>query len=233
MPKHQNSAMPEFSPREVLALSRLAALQGHAVGYREFERLAQDLDRRALREVPIAGKMVSLWHARFPEGEVGAPNWPPRPHDVPALWLGRPEPEGSLSVLVVLGLLAVLLKRSRIGLEMRAAAEDFGGLALSEVELLPHADDEARVNDGCIHLRVERLHLAHDALGFGHVGDGLIARGAKISRYRWNHGGFALVGVGQVAGVVDQFRHAANRTFHGHSSLKDTISTSSMTVSFR
>lgn len=105
MPKHQNSAMPEFSPREVLALSRLAALQGHAVGYREFERLAQDLDRRALRDVPIAGKMVSLWHARFPEGEVGAPNWPPRPHDVPALWLGRPEPEGSLSVLVVLGAL--------------------------------------------------------------------------------------------------------------------------------
>ena len=46
-------------------------------------------------------------------------------------------------------------------------------------------------------------------------------------------GRFALVGVGQVAGVVHQFRRAANWTFHVHSSLKDTISTSSMTVSFR
>ena len=105
MPQHLNSAMLEFSPREVLALSRLAALQGHAVGYREFERLAQDLDQWALRGVPTAGKLVSLWRARFPQGEVGAPNWPPKPDDVPALWLGTPEPESSLAVLVVLGAL--------------------------------------------------------------------------------------------------------------------------------
>lgn len=105
MPQHLDSAMLELSSREVLALSRLAALQGHAVGYHEFERLAQDLDQWALRGVPTAGKIVSLWRARFPQGRVGAPNWPPRPDDVPALWLGSPEPESSLSVLVVLGAL--------------------------------------------------------------------------------------------------------------------------------
>lgn len=105
MPQHLDSAMLEFSLREVLALSRLAALQGHAVGLREFERLAQDLDKWALRGVPLAGKLVSLWRARFPQGGVGAPNWPPMPADVPALWLGTPEHESSLAVLVVLGAL--------------------------------------------------------------------------------------------------------------------------------
>lgn len=65
-----------------------------------------------------------------------------------------------------------------------------------EIKLLVHADDEARINDGRIHLLVERLHFAHDALGFGHIGDGLIARRTKVSRHRRNHGGFTLVGVG-------------------------------------
>ena len=67
------------------------------------------------------------------------------------------------------------------------------------------ANDESGIDDGCIHLFVECIHLAHDALGFGQVGDGLITRRAKVSRYRRNGGGFALVGVGQVASVVNQF----------------------------
>ncbi len=74
-----------------------------------------------------------------------------------------------------------------------AAAEDFGGLALSEVELLAHIDDEDGVNNGRVHLLVKRLHLAHDALGFGHISDGLIARGAKVRRHRRNHSGFTFL----------------------------------------
>ena len=63
--------------------------------------------------------------------------------------------------------------------------------------------------------------------------DDFSASGAKVTRHRWNGGGFALVRKGDVARVVDQFGRAAYRTFHGHSSLKETINTSSMTVSFR
>ncbi len=88
-----------------LSLSRLAVLQGHAVGYHEFERLAQDLDGRTLRGVPLAGQIAALWRARFPQGGVRAPDWPPRPGDVPALWLGPAQAEDTLSILVVLGAL--------------------------------------------------------------------------------------------------------------------------------
>lgn len=104
-PQPLNSAMLEFRASEVLALSRLAALQGHAVGYREFERLAQDLDGRALSGVPIASKIVALWHARFPQGRISAPDWPPRPDEVPALWLGQLVAESRCAMLVVLGAL--------------------------------------------------------------------------------------------------------------------------------
>ncbi|MDR1424176.1 MAG: hypothetical protein LBI92_06200 [Azoarcus sp.] len=48
-----------------------------------------------------------------------------------------------------------------------------------------------------------------------------------------NAAGDTETGIRQVAGIVDQFRRATHRTFHGHNSLKDTISASSMTVSFR
>ena len=86
---------------------------------------------------------------------------------------------------------------------------------------------EARVNDGRVHLFVERLHLTHDALGLHHVGDGLITGRAKVSRHRGSGGGLASVGAGQVPGIVDQLGRTANRTLHVHSSLKATISTSS------
>ena len=46
-----------------------------------------------------------------------------------------------------------------------------------------------------IHLFVERPHLAHDAIGFGCIGDGFVASRAKIGRHSRNDGGFALVDV--------------------------------------
>jgi hypothetical protein len=64
-----------------------------------------------------------------------------------------------------------------------------------------------------VHLLVERLHLAHDPSGLSHTGDGLITGRAKIGGHSKNRGGFALVGVRRVAGVVNQLTRAANRTF--------------------
>jgi hypothetical protein len=84
--------------------------------------------------------------------------------------------------------LAGLLPRERID----TTAKKFSRLALSKLELLAHADDESGVNNGRIHLLVERLHLVHDPTGLGHTFDRLIAGLAKISGYSRNHGGFAF-----------------------------------------
>jgi hypothetical protein len=86
---------------EFLALSRLAALQGHVVSYREFRRLAENLDGLALSRVPLAGKIAALWRSRFPQGNARVPNWPPSPSDIPALWLVTTKTEGCL--LLVMG----------------------------------------------------------------------------------------------------------------------------------
>lgn len=74
-----------------------------------------------------------------------------------------------------------------------APAENFSGLALIEIELLAHVGYVAGIDIGGVYLLVERLHLTHNALGLRHVGDGLIARGAKVGRHRRNRGRFALV----------------------------------------
>jgi hypothetical protein len=65
------------------------------------------------------------------------------------------------------------------------------------------------------------------------VQDDFTASRENVTRHRRDGGVFALVGIGHIARVVDQFRRAAAWAFHGHSSLKETINTSSMTVSFR
>ena len=62
--------------------------------------------------------------------------------------------------------LAVLVAREGVD----SAAEDFGGLALAQIELLAYADDECGINDGRVHLLVEGLHFAHGALRFGDWG---------------------------------------------------------------
>lgn len=88
-----------------LSLARLATLQGYPVSHREFELLTQNLDSQALNGVPLAGKIGALWHTRFPQSDVRAPAWPPSPGDLPALWLGPLQADGSTTVLTVLGAL--------------------------------------------------------------------------------------------------------------------------------
>jgi len=65
------------------------------------------------------------------------------------------------------------------------------------------------------------------------VQDDFAAGGAEVTRHRWDGGVFALVDVGHIAGVVDQFSRSTAWAFHGHSSLNETIKTSSMTVNLR
>jgi len=121
--------------------------------------------------------------------------------------------------------LAVLVPRKRID----PTTKDVRCLPLAKVQFLAHAGNEDRVNDGSVDLPVEGLHLAHDAIRLCHVGDRLIACRAKLPLYVRDSRGLAFVGVGDIAGIVDQFRCAANRTFHVQSSLKDTISAPALT----
>ena len=116
---------------------------------------------------------------------------------------------------------------------INAAAEDFGGLLLVQAQFLPHAGDECRIDDGGIHLLVELQHCRAGPGGFGRVQHGLAAGRAIVAAHVRNGCRLALVGVAHFTLVADQLRRAAAWTFHVHISLKDTISTSSMTVSFR
>jgi hypothetical protein len=99
-------------------------------------------------------------------------------------------------------LFTILIAREGID----TSAENFGGFALVESEFLAHAGDVARIDDGCIHLLGEGAHFAHGAIRFRRVQDELRAGRAEVASHRHDEGGFALVGVGLVAGIVDQFR---------------------------
>jgi len=65
------------------------------------------------------------------------------------------------------------------------------------------------------------------------VQDDFAAGRTEITPHVGNGSGFALVDVGHVAGIVDQFSRSTAWAFHGQSSLNETIKTSSMTVSLR
>lgn len=69
----------------------------------EFKQLLDRLDVRTLAGVTYMGKIASLWRARFPDTELHAPEWPPKPGDLPALWVSLQPNGSSTSVLVVLG----------------------------------------------------------------------------------------------------------------------------------
>ncbi len=94
-----------IGPHETLILSRLAALQGHAVSQLEFEQLWNDLDQHTLSGIPLTSKIVILWRARFPDSGMRVPAWPPKPGDTPALWLAPPNPDGTASLLITIGTL--------------------------------------------------------------------------------------------------------------------------------
>src|SRR5450830_8049 len=95
--------------------------------------------------------------------------------------------------------LAVLVARECVN----ATTEYFGSFALVERKKLAYAGDKARIYDGRIHLLRESAHLAHNAIRFCRVQDRLSAGWAEITSHRRNNGGFTLVGVRQIAGVVD------------------------------
>src|SRR6218665_113090 len=125
--------------------------------------------------------------------------------------------------------LAVLVAREGID----ATAKKFSGLPLVEIELPAYLGDVARIDVSGIHLALERAHPFAVAIAMLTIEDNFTASRAKVARHCRDSGGFALVGVAHVARVVDQCRRAAAWAFHGHSSLKETIDTSSMTVGFR
>lgn len=88
----------------MVALSQLAALQGHVLSYRELKRLLQGLDKQSLQAIPLSSQLAALWCAHFPQSRVESPPWPPKPQDVPALWIHRAENTGITKILVVIGI---------------------------------------------------------------------------------------------------------------------------------
>lgn len=94
----------EIGRRELVALSQLAALQGHVLSYRELKRLLQGLDQQSLQGVPLSSRLAALWCSRFPQSKVVAAHWPLKPEDVPALWISRVRNTGFLNILVIIGI---------------------------------------------------------------------------------------------------------------------------------
>ncbi|MCY1546925.1 hypothetical protein D9M68_829500 [compost metagenome] len=116
---------------------------------------------------------------------------------------------------------------------IRAAAEQVGGLLLRELELLTHCLDQFRIAVPGVDLLTRQVHGQHYPLRFGRAGEGFATGRAPIRLHGGDDDGFALVGVGHVAGIVDQVSLAAYGASHGHSSLKDTMSRSSTSVNLR
>lgn len=90
---------------EIQALSRLAALQGHAVSIQEFDRVLTKLPAGRLSGVPLSGRIAALWCACFPGSRLRAPCWPPQPGDTPALWIAPSGTDGKTAMLVIIGTL--------------------------------------------------------------------------------------------------------------------------------
>ncbi len=81
-----------------LALARLATLQGHALSWQGFSWHALNPDTAALDSIPLACRVAALWSRRFPQAAFYAPDWPPQPGDLPALWL-EPRDSGDPDLL--------------------------------------------------------------------------------------------------------------------------------------
>jgi hypothetical protein len=88
------SPPPERPDLLALSLARLATLQGHALSWHDFSRQALNLDVMPLASIPLSSRAAALWSTQFPQAAIYAPDWPPQPWDLPALWLG-PRPPSS------------------------------------------------------------------------------------------------------------------------------------------
>lgn len=102
---HPSSMGLELGRQVALSLARLATLQGYPITYREFESLTLNLDVKTSCGATLAENIATLWQSRFPQARVHTQTWPPKPGDLPALWLGPRHPVGTNSVLTVLGTL--------------------------------------------------------------------------------------------------------------------------------
>jgi ATP-binding cassette subfamily C protein LapB len=73
-------------------LTRLAALQGHAVPWHRFAMMGKSASGAVLADMPAAERALELWSARFPTGLARSVRLPLTPDQTPALWVA-PNPE--------------------------------------------------------------------------------------------------------------------------------------------
>ena len=114
-----------------------------------------------------------------------------------------------------------------------AATKEIGRLALIKCELFADCGDVPRVYIGGIDLTLELTDALAVAIAVRTLQEHFTAGRAEVTRDARHQGSFALVDIGHVARVVDEFGLSTARALHGHSSLNETIRTSSITVSFR
>ena len=125
--------------------------------------------------------------------------------------------------------LPVLVTRESID----TTTKQLSRLPLIKIEFPPHPRDVIGINEGGVYLTLKQANQLTVAVAMFTIQDDFATRRTKVTDYRWNQAFFTLVGVGQIAGVMNLLCRTACGTFHRHNSLKETISTSSITVSFR
>ncbi|CAI8692821.1 hypothetical protein EMIT0111MI5_10196 [Burkholderia sp. IT-111MI5] len=119
------------------------------------------------------------------------------------------------------------------GERVDTATEYLGRLALVQHQLLAYLRNVLRVDDGRVHLFVELGDRVAETGRLVEVEDRLSAGRAEITGDIADDRRSTLVRIGDISCIADQLGGTAGRALHFHRSLKDTISTSSITVSFR
>lgn len=90
-------------------LSRLAALQGHAVPAYRFSMVSTSREGAPLATLSLARRAAELWRTRFPGGDAYPVSLPISAADTPLLWVAEEdgaEAEGKAQLLVVRGALS-------------------------------------------------------------------------------------------------------------------------------
>lgn len=109
IPSTADSSNPTANHADPLsqALTRLAAMQGHAVPWHRFAMMSETLDGAPLADLALADKTIELWRARFPTSDIYDAQFPLAPTDAPALWISqRPSEPGEPQILIVCGMVS-------------------------------------------------------------------------------------------------------------------------------
>jgi len=125
--------------------------------------------------------------------------------------------------------LAILIAREGVN----PTTKNVSRFTLVKVEFLAHFGNVGRINIGGIDLPLKRADQVAVAVAMLTVLNRFATSRTKVARDVGDGGVFALIDVRHIAGVVDQLSRSTARAFHGHNSLKETIRTSSITVSLR